>query len=576
MYKVGCAKQDITTFAYNKGMMGYAIHFHVAKGVKTPLYARAFVIEDEQTGKKVVIVNAEICFYSIAVKDAVAKELSTNYPHLGFNEANIMLTAQHTHSGPGGYSHYILYNLAIPGFQTNVFNDIVAGTVAVIVAADANKQKASLQFAINAFAPEIGVAFNRSLKAYNANPEVKQKVLKKDHHLAIDRRMKMLRFNNNEQQAIGAINWFGVHTTSVGNKHNKICYDNKGYAAEYMERHLNPNFDTNNTQLNFIGAFAQDTAGDVSPNNQHEPPVNKDEEYESAAQSGYVQFKQAAKLLEQCSKIPNLEGGIDYELMYADLSNVHVASEFVMGMTGKRTAPAAIGFHLLMGASDRPALSKAENYLLEYGGPVIASAIKLYEKTVLQAFTSRKGKEDVQLKYNIHGSKKIVIETGRGKVMGTYNLKNMVIPSIDKTIAVLKRLDRQGYSKRTPWMPRILPLQIFCLGELAIVGIPAELTTIAGKRMHDGLLRILKHRGIKHIVLSTYANGYSGYITTSQEYDTQMYEGAHTIFGKWTLGGYQTKLKELAIEMLKPAEKRNINRNIRPDIFKKEEIWLGE
>jgi len=72
-YQVGAAKIDITEFVYNKGMMGYAVPFHVVKGVKTPISARAFVIACGKSGKKVAIVNAEICFYTIAVKDAVIK-----------------------------------------------------------------------------------------------------------------------------------------------------------------------------------------------------------------------------------------------------------------------------------------------------------------------------------------------------------------------------------------------------------------------------------------------------------------------------------------------------------------------
>ena len=42
-----------------------------------------------------------------------------------------MLTATHTHSGPGGYSHYLLYNLSIPGFVAPVHQAIVDGIVAM-------------------------------------------------------------------------------------------------------------------------------------------------------------------------------------------------------------------------------------------------------------------------------------------------------------------------------------------------------------------------------------------------------------------------------------------------------------
>ena len=179
MYQVGVAKRDITAFVYNKGMMGYAVPHHIVKDVKTPLSARAFVILDKSNGKKVVIVNSEICFYTIALKDAVVKKMQIEHADLGFSEENIMLSAQHTHSAAGGYSHYILYNIAIPGFQPKVFNKVVKNTVEVIVAAYANLKDASLQFAEGEFPEKDDVAFCRSLGAYNANIEVTEKVSKK-------------------------------------------------------------------------------------------------------------------------------------------------------------------------------------------------------------------------------------------------------------------------------------------------------------------------------------------------------------------------------------------------------------
>ena len=151
MYQVGIAKKDITAFVYNKGMMGYAVPHHIVKDVKTPLSARAFVILDKTNNKKVAIVNSEICFYTIALKDAVVKKLQAEHSDLGFSEEDVLLSAQHTHSAAGGYSHYILYNIAIPGFQPKVFNKVVTSTVAAIVAANENLQDASMQFAEGEF-----------------------------------------------------------------------------------------------------------------------------------------------------------------------------------------------------------------------------------------------------------------------------------------------------------------------------------------------------------------------------------------------------------------------------------------
>ncbi len=572
MFEVGVAKEDITAFVYGKGMMGYAVPTHIVKDVETPISVRAFVIRDIHSGKKVALVNTEICFYSIAVKDAVVKKLQTDHPEMGFNDANVLLSAQHTHSAPGGYSHYVLYNVAIPGFQPKVFDNVVNGTVNAIVAAVENLQSANLFFKTGAFDPEVPVAFNRSLRAYNANPEVEKPLLKKEHHLAIDRNMKLLRFEATGGTPLGAINWFGVHTTSVGNTHQRICYDNKGYAAEYLENHLRRQ--TNNPDI--VTAFAQDTAGDVSPNHQYDPAVPIAEEYESAKQNGYMQFEKAAELFEQAINEQPLSGGIDCELMFINMSNIEVDSEFILGRKGVRTAPSAVGIHMLLGANDRPALDEVGNFFLGLGGPILPKLIKAYETSVLSLFRTQKAMEDIHLKYRSHGAKQITIESSIGKILGTYYIQKLIIPgAVDETIKRMKQIDREGYFGRTPWMPRIVPLQIIIIGELAILGIAAEVTTMAGQRIADTALRILKHRGVKQIVLATYANGYHGYITTTQEYKVQEYEGAHTIFGKWTLPAYQTKIKQLAIEMLKPSEDRQIDRSQQPELFASDEIWYG-
>ena len=70
MYHIGVAKKDITTFKLGVGMMGYGMYLNIVKGADTDLFARAVVIKDSASGKKVVMVNAEICFITIAIKKA--------------------------------------------------------------------------------------------------------------------------------------------------------------------------------------------------------------------------------------------------------------------------------------------------------------------------------------------------------------------------------------------------------------------------------------------------------------------------------------------------------------------------
>ena len=97
------------------------------------------------------------------------------------------------------------------------------------------------------------------------------------------------------------------------------------------------------------------------------------------------------------------------------------------------------------------------------------------------------------------------------------------------------------------------------------------MTTIAGQRIEKSLLEILSTRGVLEVVVTSYCNGYCGYISTLEEYEVQAYEGGHTVFGKHTLGAVQTRFKRMALEMLKPeCERMELSDAVAPRFSEKE------
>ncbi|MBX7261534.1 MAG: neutral/alkaline non-lysosomal ceramidase N-terminal domain-containing protein [Chitinophagales bacterium] len=566
-YRVGVGKADITCLLYGKGMMGYGMHENVAYSIETPLYVRAFVIA--QGTQKIVFVVAEICFYTIALKEAVVKTLQKQYPDDHYSDANVLLTAQHTHSGVGGYSHHILYNLCVPGFQQKNFDTIVKGTMEAIVMANNNMQTAELRFDKAAFSPNKKVAFNRSMPAYNNNPDV-EKLPDDQAHLAVDRYMKLLRFDTHDGKAIGQINWFGVHTTSISNDNHRICSDNKGYAAAFFEQEMSEN------HPDFIAAFAQDVAGDVTPNykwdkNKKWTRGKYKNDFKSAAHNGYLQCQHAKKLWATAKDMPAQQGEIDYALMFVDFSKVDIAPQFVGGKEGLHTVAAAQGTAFFRGTKEGPGMPSA----LGWVSNKVLAGIALYEKT----WGSRRKTADEQMavlrKHALHGNKTLFMESGIGRIWFAPYISKLVMPGfVDKNVAYFKRLAREGFTQRTPWIPQILPIQIILLGDMALLGIAAEITTVAGRRLQESVLEVLQQRGIRHVIINSYTNGYHGYITTPEEYDVQLYEGGHTVFGRYTLPAYQTKCVELAKTLLLPAHERPTD-TTRPDLFSKEEIWYG-
>lgn len=572
MFTAGTGKADITAFVKGVGMLGYGIHYNTMESIETPLSARAMVLIDEKTKHKVCYVNAEICFITIAIKKGVLKNLERHYPEFKYDEDNLMLTAQHTHSGPSGYSYYGLYNLSTPGFVMEIYTKIVQGITEAIVKAEQNLQPAKLSIATGTFEPEKEVAYQRSLDAYLLNPEVTQKFTFEQRHLAIDREMTLLRIDTPEGKEIASVNWFGVHTTSLPNTNHKVCYDNKGYASAYMEEER-----AANGNPAYLSIFAQGTAGDVTPRVKYNPvyPFQRGQwegkfpnDIESAKYNGRLQYEKAKEIAESQNRIP-VEGEIDYEVLFVNFTDVTADPKFANGNTNAQTSPAALGVSFFAGTMiDGPGMH-----------PIVANLIRGFSRMIkhLEKFKANFGSEEykklIERKYRTHGTKDILIESNTRRILGTKHIDRLPVPGwADPAISTFKYFHKKVGNIRKPWTPKILPLQLFVIGDTAIAGFPFEITTIAGKRLRNSLQEVLQQRGVKRVILSPYANGYSGYITTYEEYQAQIYEGGHTVFGEWSLAALQTRFDTLAKQLLKPKSERQIPHDAIPPDFTEEEL----
>jgi len=105
------------------------------------------------------------------------------------------------------------------------------------------------------------------------------------------------------------------------------------------------------------------------------------------------------------------------------------------------------------------------------------------------------------------------------------------------------------------WVSDILPLQIARIGDLVIVAVPGEFTTMSGRRLRDTVHKTLESLGAADnrtkVIIAGLSNDYSHYITTREEYSVQRYEGASTIFGPHTLAAYQQEFSKLATQLVK-------------------------
>ena len=343
LFNVGAGIDDITGPAAEQGMMGYAMIQQQTAGLHSRLWARAFVIESPCNGKRVVIVIADLGQLFQGVKLEVIKELKKRFGDRYCAE-NVILSATHQHSGPGGYSTYTLYNLSTLGFSRENFNAIVDGIVGAIVRADQNVAPAHIKLAKG---DVLGASYNRSPASYALNPTAEQATFNSN----VDTEMTLLRFERLDGKPFGLINWFPVHGVSMNNKNHLINGDNKGYAAYLFERDQQSHYD----DKAFVAAFAQANAGDVTPNANGAEGGSDAAGLLAVQRAAWPQYVTARYLFEHASEL--LKGGVDYRHQYHAMADISLDPQLTDGKP-HTTCPAAIGVSMLAGTTDGEGLGK--------------------------------------------------------------------------------------------------------------------------------------------------------------------------------------------------------------------------
>lgn len=337
-YNVGAGIYDITGPAAEEGMMGYGMLNQKTAGISTRLWARAFVVESPCNHKRVVFVNTDLGMVFQGVKQEVIKRLQEKQQNDTYDFDNVLLTATHTHSGPGGFSTDIFYNLTTLGFSKKNFNTIVDGIVAAILRAEENLAPATIKVAQGELK---GINFNRSPQSYLLNPENERAKYAGD----VDTTMTLIRFDRLDGTPIGIINWFPIHGVSMNNKNHLISSDNKGYAELQFEKDYRSDYGP----TAFVAAFAQSNAGDVSPNEYGHEGGSGAEGIADVIKAGEPQY-QKAKALFAAAKTP-VSGGVDYRHEFVDFNSLKVDLNYTDGYL-ERTCPGAIGVSMLAGTAD--------------------------------------------------------------------------------------------------------------------------------------------------------------------------------------------------------------------------------
>ena len=115
-----------------------------------------------------------------------------------------------------------------------------------------------------------------------------------------------------------------------------------------------------------------------------------------------------------------------------------------------------------------------------------------------------------------------------------------------------------GETKPIPSLPQILPYGLVLLGNLAVLVLPHEVTTMSSRRLKKEVSSVLGTKA-SEIVLSGLTNDFSGYITTPEEYSTQNYEGGHTLHGSQSLNALRQEYHTMSLVLKEGTSTKSVS-----------------
>lgn len=487
-YLVGRGIADVTGPAVGVMLWGFGHPDQVGEGIHIRQRSRAFIIvQADDPSSRLALVSADLGSIDhhvlLSVVDRLQKRFGERY-----TLNNVIITATHTHSGPGGYWQSRSTTGLDGGLYPDHFEAIVAGITASIVKADEDLQLGTVY--INS-GEVLSAGANRSVIAYLQNPAEERARYAKDTNTE----MILLKFVDDSGE-IGAFNWYALHPTAMNFYNHLISGDHKGYASLQMERQYGTTYSSSD---DFVAAFANSDPGDVSPNTNLDNTGPGGTDVETTRIMGDRQLKVAQQLFAEASEA--LQGPIDSRRTYVDFSNYPVHGDFT-GMGLQHTCPSAYGYSFAGGSTE----DGGGHFLFKEG----MTDQSLWRDGLIRLVTG--APKWTQAVKTCQSPKPILFETGTGN---------------------------------PPLQSQIHSVTVARVGQLVILALPVEVTTMAGRRLRDTVMQALGDWA-QYIVLAGYANGYAGYVTTSQEYLLQQYEAAHTLHGRWSLAAYQQVASQLA------------------------------
>ena len=210
---------------------GHTFLFKPMEGVHDPVRVKSVVLE--VNGQRIAIVGID----AVGLPANVFEQVGQRLADIGLSRGSIMLTATHTHSGPGAVIDRLFWQIAAADtFNENVFNHIVGNI------------EASIRNAIARLEPaRLGVA-TRNIPGITRN--------RRHDNGPVNNELAILKITNRTSAPLAVVFHYAVHGTSLGSSNLMMSADNMGYAERFLESEI----------VGAVALFINGAEGDVKPN----------------------------------------------------------------------------------------------------------------------------------------------------------------------------------------------------------------------------------------------------------------------------------------------------------------------
>ncbi len=449
---------------------GYALWSTTGEGFRTRLNARAYYLKDAD-GQSYAMIQTDLMAGSRILLTRVIELVADK---TDIHHGNLTITASHTHSSPGQYFGSEMYNKHAShrqGFDPDYFEFLAKQLAAALIEAYDNQVDAKLATGRKAI---WGLSRNRAIKPYSKNKN-QQGISASESEVfhAINPYLYMVRIDGKTQA--GDYQPMGAFM-SFSIHGTSIPRHDPFFSADlwaYLHGDLKHKVEQQ-FQPNkpvIIGAF-EGTHGDMAPAMPYK-------------QSGYIWSRNVGSAIA-------VEAFELFEQLTAQLSakaDIRTASRHIK----MREQPEINGIAIC----DAPSI-----------GATLTSAPFEHESPFFG-----------WMPYFKNGSKSWFFNDGcqgNKSILGTEFLQSLIEPKKN--------------------FPNDILFQIIQLGDLVIAPLPFELTAETGARIERAIQANYQANGLEQpqIMVTSLANGYTGYITTPEEYGEQNYESGHTIYGQYS------------------------------------------